>query len=258
MEENSIDFETFDIKAEGKDAFAQFYRANRSDVYRDKDGIDFPVFTNGSIIRQGVSVVVSYLLAEDKLDGYISRSILHGEWIDGFDISGGDPEQADLLIEVLQFLKKSGLKIQLTTNGQNSSVLEKVLNKNLGDRLIMEVKGPASLYQGLIGKDIDAYDISQSIGLATKFPEYSFHTAVAPVMRTDGTVSYLTPEEIAETAKMIEEASGSKKHPYRLKALDLQEVKDEQLKSADPLAESEMFKYRTAARRYQVMTEIDK
>ena len=103
MEENAIDFEAFDIKAEGKDIFAQFYRANRSNVYRDKDGVEFPVFTDGKIIRQGVSVVIGYLLAGDKLTGFINRNELHGEWIDGFDLSGGDPDQADSLIEVLQF-----------------------------------------------------------------------------------------------------------------------------------------------------------
>ena len=65
MQENGIDYEEYDFKGEGKEAFSRFYRANRSDIYRDKDGVEFPVFTDGKAIRQGVSVVIGYLLAGD-------------------------------------------------------------------------------------------------------------------------------------------------------------------------------------------------
>ena len=116
MKENKIDFEEYDFKAEGKEAFSQFYRANRKDIFRDKDGVEFPVFTDGKVIRQGLSVVVGYLIAGDGLSGFIGRSLLHGEWIDGFDISGGDPANTDALLKVLVYVKQNGLKIQITTN----------------------------------------------------------------------------------------------------------------------------------------------
>jgi pyruvate-formate lyase-activating enzyme len=251
-------YREFDIKTTGKDVFAQFYRANRRAIYRDQDGIEFPVFTDGSTIRQGVGVVIGYLISRGGLDGFIGRSGLHGEWIDGLDLSGGDPDQADALIAVLSYLKKNGLKLQLTTNGKNSAVLEKVLGKMLGDRMIMEVKGPASLYGRLLGEEIASDEILRSIALTARFPEYAFYTTVAPVMRADGTVSYLTPEEIGETARMIGEAGGSKKHPYRLRGYDPRRAPDERIRSIEPLPDSAMFKYRTAARRHQVMTEIDK
>jgi pyruvate-formate lyase-activating enzyme/glutaredoxin len=258
MEENGMAYREFDIKTTGKDVFAQFYRANRRAIYRDQDGIEFPVFTDGSTIRQGVGVVIGYLISRGGLDGFIGRSGLHGEWIDGLDLSGGDPDQADALIAVLSYLKKNGLKLQLTTNGKNSAVLEKVLGKLLGDRMIMEVKGPASLYGRLLGEEIASDEILRSIALTARFPEYAFYTTVAPVMRADGTVSYLTPEEIGETARMIGEAGGSKKHPYRLRGYDPRRAPDERIRSIEPLPDSTMFKYRTAARRHQVMTEIDK
>lgn len=258
MKENDIDFEGYDFKAEGKEAFSQFYRANRKDIYRDKDGVEFPVFTDGKVIRQGVSVVLGYLIAGDAPSGFIGRSLLHGEWIDGFDISGGDPASADALLEVLAYLKQNGLKVQITTNGCNADILAAVQERNLADRIIMEVKGPAPLYGCLLGKEIAPDEIHRSISLAAQFPEYAFYTELAPLVRADGTISYLSPEEIGETAKMIEEASGSKKHPYRLKSFDSAKATDERLQSLEPLASSAMFKYRTAARRYQVMTEIDK
>ena len=68
MDEHGIPFEELDIKAEGKDPFGQFYRNNRSSVYRGKEGIEFPVFTDGTIIRQGVGVVIAFLHAGTRLD----------------------------------------------------------------------------------------------------------------------------------------------------------------------------------------------
>jgi pyruvate formate lyase activating enzyme len=258
MQENDINYEEYDFKAEGKEAFSQFYRANRKEIFRDKDGVEFPVFTDGNVIRQGLSVVVGHLIAGDGLSGFIGRSLLHGEWIDGFDISGGDPERAADLIKVLAYLKQNGLKVQITADGRNAAVLEAFKEKNLGDRIIMDVRGPAALYEPLAGAAIDEDELKKSIALAAQFPEYQFQTTIAPLVRQDGTVDYLTPEEAGETARLIEAATGSKKHPYQLRGFDPQQAADERLKSAEPLPSSAMFKYRTAARRYMVMAEIEK
>ncbi len=258
FKENNITFKEFDFKAEGKEAFAQFYRSNRSQVFRDNDGVEFPVFTDGKNIRQGASVIIGYLIAGDGLSGYIGRSLLHGEWIDGFDISTGDPDQLENLVAVLKHLKKNGLKIQAICHGPNADILEKILDLGLVDRLIMEVKGPPELYGQLTGRELDADELLKSIELAAKFQKVQFFTTIAPLKRMDGTLEFLTPEEISSTAQVIETASGSKKNFYTLKLFDLSTALDEQLKNLEPLPSSMMFKYRTQARRYQVMTEIEK
>ncbi len=257
MQENSIGYEEFDFKAEGKDAFNKFYRENRKDIFRDKDGVEFPVFADGTVIRQGVSVIIGYLIAEDKLSGFIGRSLLHGEWIDGFNVSGGDAELADEFLTVVSHLKKNGLKIQLTSNGKNPEILEKLLANGIADRIIMEIDGPPSLYPQLTGEEISAEDIQKSIQLATQFSEYQFITTIAPVLRGEE-ASFLTPEEVGEIAKMIEDASGSKKQPYKLRICNPDDLDNEQLKAVEPLESAATFKYRTAARRYMVMTEIEK
>jgi glutaredoxin/pyruvate-formate lyase-activating enzyme len=258
MAEQGIAFDEFDIKSEGREAFARFYRTNRSAIFRDKDGVEFPVFTDGSVIRQGVGVVIGHLIAGDGLDGFIGRSSLHGEWIDGINISGGDPARADELIQALSYLKQSRLKIQLIASGKNAELLEKVVARGLGDRMVMEVKGPAALYKPLTGQDIEARELEQSIDLATRFGEYQYYTTIAPLQGSDNQIRFLTPEEIGQTAQMIEAATGSKKHPYELRAFDPASAADEAFKSVQALPDSAMFKYRTAARRYQVMTEIQK
>lgn len=258
MKENGMDYEEYDIKADGKDAFAKFYRAHRSEIFRDEDGVEFPVYTDGNVIRQGVSVVIGHLVAGNGLDGFISRSGLHGEWIDGLNISGGDPSRLDDLLRVMAYLKQNGLKTVLTTDGRNSEVLKAVLEKNLGDRIIMEVRGPAELYEPLTGKGISPDELIASISWAARFPDYRFCTTVAPLVESDGTVRFITPEEIGETAKTIEMATGSKKHPYELRPFDPARVKDERLKAQEPLPSSALFKYRTAARRHMVMADIAK
>ena len=258
MKEKGIDYEEYDFKAEGKDAFAKFYRAHRPEIYRDKDGVEFPVFTDGQVIRQGVSVVIGHLIAGDGLNGFIGRSTLHGEWIDGFNISGGNPSRTEELLQVMAYLKQNGLKIRLTADGHNSEVLKAIREKCLGDQIIMEVKGPAELYEALTGKTITPHELKASISLAAKFPDYRFYTALAPMVEKDGNIRFITPEEIGETAKTIEAATGSKKHPYELRPFDPAEAADGRLKSQEPLPSSALFKYRTAARRYMVMTEIAK
>ncbi len=258
MQENDISYEEFDFKADGREAFSQFYRSHRKEIFRDKDGVEFPVFTDGRAICQGVSVIVGYLIGGGDLSGFIGRSALHGEWIDGFDISGGHPDHTDKFLRVLTFLKQNSLKIQVTTDGRNASVLEAVYDKKLADRVLMEVRGTAALYKSLVGVAIDEDELKQSVALTARFEDYRFSTTIAPMTREDGTLAYLAPEVVGDTAKLIEEATGSKKHPYQLKAFDPQKATDEKLKSIEPLPPGAMFKYRTSARRYMVMAEIQK
>ncbi|MFW2367952.1 MAG: glutaredoxin family protein [Desulforhopalus sp.] len=258
MKEHNISYDEFDIKTDGKDAFAKFYRENRNQVYRDNDGVEFPVFVDGNVIQQGVSPIIGYLCAKDKLNGFISRSQLHGEWIDGFDISGGNPVGVDELIAVLSHLQKNGLKIQLTGNGKNALVMEKLLTNKIGDRFIMKVLGPEDCYSRILGEKISSEELTRSISLATQFPECHFITEIRPVVRQDSSVSFLRPEEVGNTAKMIEVATGSKNNSYLLAPCSAEIFADDLFRGLESLPETAMFKYRTAARRFQVMTEIQK
>jgi len=257
MADNAIHYEEFDIKAEGKQTFSQFYRANRSKIYRSADGVEFPVFTDGKTIRQGVGTIVSYLLAQDRLDGYITTGTLHGQWLDGIDISGGNPENSEDLINVLAFLKLNGLQLQMTTDGHNADIFEAIVDEKLCDRVIMEVRGSFDLYDKLSSRPIDEAELKRSVKLASQCPEYQFFTTICAVPSDDG-VRYLTPEEVAETARLINDATGSKNHPYEIRSEDPDLNKDKTCKDIETLPATAMFKYRTAARRYMVKTEIKK
>ncbi len=106
MDERVIDYDEVDIKGGGMEIFQQFYKANRDMIFRTKEGIEFPVFTDGATVRQGVGVVIAYLLSGTGLDGFIGHSQLSKGWIDGLHVSSGDTSLIEELVTVLDFLEK--------------------------------------------------------------------------------------------------------------------------------------------------------
>lgn len=261
MDERGIAYEDVDIKGAGRDAFGQFYRDNRGIVVGGKEGIEFPILTDGKALRQGVGLVIAYLHQGTSLDGFIGRNELSHGWMNGIHVSGGNPLLVDELVAVLSFIRKNGLNLQLGTDGRNASVLERLLEHGLGDRILMNVRGPLHLYGTLVGEEVDPAEIRKTIALVTRFPEYRFQTTIVPVVREEGnppTISYLTPEEIGEIARLIREVTGSYKQPYWLRLFAPEAWADERFKSVEKLPYNALFTYRSAARREQVLTDIEK
>lgn len=260
MREKNIAFEEHDAVGEGKERFGQFYRTHRQAVVRGKEGVEFPVLVDGHVIRQGVAVVIAYLHAGAGLEGFFGRSELSKGWVGGIDVSAGDPAAVNDLAAVLGFLKKNGLKLQLDTDGRNAAVLEHLLGQELGDRMVMDIKGPRLLYGAMLGMEINPEEVSRSMALAARFPECRFETTVAPVPRAGEdpeSISYLTPEEIAETAHWLKEATGSHRQPYVLRIFDPQNHPNDRFRSVEKLPHSSLFRHRTTARKFQVLTEIE-
>jgi pyruvate formate lyase activating enzyme len=125
----------------------------------------------------------------------------------------------------------------------------------------MDLKGPLALYGALLGEEIEPQEIHRTMELVTKFPEYRFETTVAPVFghkSETGGVRYLTPEEIGDTAKWIKEITASNKQPYLLRLFDPETSSDQRLKSIEKLNPTDLLRYRSAARKHLVLTEIEK
>jgi len=261
IKEKGISFIEKDIKVDGKEDFQKFYAANRKAIYRGPDGVEFPVFFDGVEIRQGLGPIIAYLHSGKKLDGFARIGTLHKEWVDGLHVSGGDPAYAEEFLAVLRYLKDNNMKLQVETNGKNSKLLQQILQEKLASVVIMDVKGPKTLYSQILGEIVDVQDIEKSIALVPQFPKYQFQTTVAPVLLDEGekpVIRYLTPEEIAETARMIEEVTGSKKHPYLIRLFNPEKAADERLRAVKPLHSNDLLRYRMAARAYQVLADIEK
>jgi len=258
MHEKNLVFDEHDAIGEGKELFGAFYRAHRAAIVRGADGVEFPVLADGALVRQGVAAVIAWLQGGARLEGFVGRGEVSRGWVGGLRVSEGDPAALEDLLAVLGFLKRNGLKLQLDTDGRNAAVLERLLAEGLGDRVIMDLKGPRPLYVAMIGGPVDTEEIQRSMALAAGFPEYRFETTVAPVVRAEEgpeAIRCLTPDEVAETALWLKTATGSHRQPYVLRAYDPEAASDDRFRSVElPVA---LFRHRSAARKYQVLTEIN-
>jgi pyruvate formate lyase activating enzyme len=252
-------YQDYDALGEGRKFFRTFYQNNREKIYRGPEGIEFPIFNENGLVRQGLLMVLAHLIAGPALNGFFKQGLLHGPWVDGIHISGGDPTQGEKLLDVLTLLKKQLLKLQIDANGVNAPLLEQVLERDLADRVIMEVKGPLELYNSLLQQPVDPEEIKRSIARVSQCNDYYFYTTIAPIIRGKGDLgqpSYITPREIAAAALLIKEAAGDSRQPYRLRAFNPATADDPRLQGYEVLAKNELFKYRTMARKHQFKTEL--
>ena len=252
-------FQDFDALGEAKERFKAFYRNNRGKIHRRADGVEFPILCESETLKQGLPMVLGYLIAGSALDGFFRPGLLQRQWIDGIHISGGNPVQSEAFIEVLIFLKRQNLKLEIETSGLNAALLKQVLEQRLADRVVMEVKCPVELY-ALLRPRVDPEEIKRSIALVSNSESYQFYTTIAPIVRemADGEqAGYITSEEVGAAAELIKIAAGDSKQPYRLKVFDPRTAEDAKLKEFEPLSKNELFKYRTMARKHQFKTELD-
>ena len=79
LAERDIPYATVDFKADAQE-FNAFYRANRKAIYRNPEGVEFPLFNDGQVIKQGSGEIIAYLLSGHVLEACITRSdLLHGK-----------------------------------------------------------------------------------------------------------------------------------------------------------------------------------
>jgi pyruvate formate lyase activating enzyme len=261
MDEQGVAYVEKDIKSEGKEDFQRFYKDHRKAIIRNEEGVQFPILGVGTEIRQGVVRVLAYIMAGFELDGFIGFGNRKGNWANGLHVSGGDMSKANAFYEVLRFLKKNGLKLELDTDGRNACVLERLFEEGLGDRIVMHVIGPLSLYSRILGLPIDEAEIRKTIRLVPRFSEYRFETEIAPLITEEAgsvEIRYLKPDEIGKAAELIKEVTGENRQPYLLRPFRREQASDERLKRLEDLTQKDLLSYRMTARKHQVYTEIEK
>ncbi len=253
LEKQKTPYEELDIQGEGKAAFQQLYRLHRADIHRGPEGIEFPILSAGDAVIQGVGPICAWLQAGDLLQDAVDRSELSHGWVDGLHLSKVDLEQEEAFIAVLTHLKEQGLFLQPDTDGRNPHLLSAVIENRLADRLVFHLLGPAALYPALTGSRLDEGALSQSLQLVVQAPAYEFVLRLLPFPGEDGGLDYLPPESAAQTAALVEKATGSKKLPFVIEAVPPGPEQD-----LAPLDQPALFKYRRACRRYQVLADIRK
>lgn len=252
-------YQEYDALGGGREDFNAFYRRHRSEIHRGPLGVEFPIVWDQKVVRQGLPMVLAHVKSGSALSGFFRPGSLQGPWVDGIQISGGDPDHGAKLLELLAYLKGQALKIQVETNGLNVDLLKAVIAGGLADRVIMAVKGPLNLYASILQRAVDPEEITESINVVSQCKDYQFITEIAPIYRgksSPGQLSYLTQTEIAETARLIKASAGDSRQPYRLSAFDPEAAEDERLRQCEPLAPDLLFRYRSMARKHQFKTEI--
>ena len=119
-------------------------------------------------------------------------------WIDGVEITGGEPTlYGNRLINLIRYLKSMGFLVKLDTNGTNPDLLAKMLDNELLDYIAMDIKAPLNKerYHSIagVGVDIEAIIASKDIIVGSKI-DYEFRTTIIP-----GIISVNCIKEIAKS-----------------------------------------------------------
>lgn len=101
--------------------------------------------------------------------------------LDGVVITGGEPTLQTDLAEFIEKVRALGYKIKLDTNGTNSVVLKKLLDKKLLDYIAMDLKAPLEKYSQVVSAPVNCQEIEKSVKIIiTSGLPHEFRTTVVP------------------------------------------------------------------------------
>lgn len=227
LNSRNILFTEHDIKTSGgNESFKAFYREHRSEVRRDENGIFFPVVADGSRIVQDAGASLAWFMCGDGLNAAITPNNLGHGWIGGLNISACPAEHAETFLNILRLLKAGGLATELSCNGKNASLLRKILEEKLADRLQFKLAANSELTASL-----------------RSAKECAGKAEVLFTLDIQGLERRLTPVEAAVMAQLMAEATGDNRLPLRIV-------------NSSPDDAVNLFPYRTEARRWQVLADL--
>ncbi|MFC4677610.1 hypothetical protein [Desulfovibrio legallii] len=254
LAERDIPYATVDFKADAQE-FNAFYRANRKAIYRNPEGVEFPLFNDGQVIKQGSGEIIAYLLSGHVLEACITRSdLLHGK-IGGIYPSQCPDGQEENLCILVDRLAAGGLEVWLQTDGRKPDLLERLLAiKNV--KAVLNAVGGAATTAAVYGGAPDTAALAASIGLVRDIPGGGVRFLAMPLPGADGQWTWPRREDARDAAQMVAEAYGQPTLPYRVEALPPDAAVD--LHGLEPLPEQNLLLYRSAARQFLYKAEIGK
>ncbi len=169
--------------------------------------IDFPghiasiIFVGGCNFRcpfcHNPELVVSFTQLPDFNEGEIfKRLAARIGFIDGVEITGGEPLIFKEIKSFIVKLKELGLKVKLDTNGYFPKRLANLINGELLDYVALDLKAVPKKYPLAVGKKIDFKRIKESLQLLCESRiTFEVRTTVVP-----GLVEEKDMEQLAELA----------------------------------------------------------
>ena len=253
LAERGLAYDTIDFKADAQE-FNTFYRANRKAIYRNPEGVEFPLFSDGEVIKQGSGEIIAYLLSGHVLETCVTRSdMLHGK-IAGLYPSQCPTGQEDNFAVLVNRLAAGGLQVWLQTDGRKPELLEKLLQiKDV--HVICNVVGGADAAAKIFGGAPSKDALAKTIALVRNTPDGTVRFLVMPLPEGDGW-AWPKREDAAAAAKMVAEACGQPTLPYGITPVTEDMVWD--MRGLEPLPEQNLLMYRSASRQHLFKADIAK
>lgn len=238
LADKGIAYTAVDFKADA-DIFNSFYRANRPRIYRNPEGVEFPLYDDGTVIKQGSGEIIAHILAGSELECCVSRSdLLHG-WIAGLYPSRCPDALEGKFVELVRALGKGGLSLCLRVDGRKPALLEQLLTLK---------PGRVALHLPAAGLQVETADLARSLKLIATAPEHEVNIIITPVSNAEACatpVLWPTREHVRLIAQQLAEAANDKQLPCRL-VLGNDAVPE----GLEPLTDAHMLKYRSAGREF--------
>ena len=254
LAERRIAYDAVDFKADAP-TFNAFYRANRKAIYRNPEGVEFPLFDDGTVIKQGSGEIIAYLLSGHALEGAVTRSdLLHG-WISGLYLSQCPAAEEEHFVELVQQLAKGGLTVCMQTDGRNPAVLERLAGLDVLAKVQLNIHGPTSVYEILFGASPSKEELAKTIERVKAFPNHEIRFLAAPIPG-DGGARWPSRDEAGEAARMVFDACGDHQLPYAIASVTPDMPQG--MQGLEPVTDPMLLKYRSASREFLFKADIQK
>lgn len=254
LAERGIAYDTVDFKADAQE-FNTFYRTNRKAIYRNPEGVEFPLFSDGEVIKQGSGEIIAYLLSGHILEACVTRSdMLHGK-IAGLYPSQCPDGQEENFLTLVNRLSAGGLQVWLQTDGRKPALLEQLLQVK-DTHVICNVIGDAEATAKVFGGAPTVEELAKTIALVKGTADGLVRFLAMPLPRQEGVWSWPERADAAAAAKMVAEAAGQPTLPYAITPVTPDMVWD--MRGLDPLPEQNLLVYRSASRQHLFKADIAK
>jgi len=246
-------YDTVDFKADSE-IFNKFYRTNRKAIYRNPEGVEFPLFHDGEVIKQGSGEVIAYLLSGHVLEACVTRSdMLHGK-IAGLYPSQCPDGQEENFVTLVEHLAAGGLQVWLQTDGRKPELLERLLRiKDV--HAICNVVGGLEVTAKIFGGAPSKEALAETLELVSATADGMVRFLVMPLPDSDGW-AWPKREDAVAAAKMVADACGRPTLPYSIMAITPEMTWD--MHGLEPLPEQQLLLYRSAARQHLFKADIAK
>lgn len=254
LAERGLDYGTVDFKADAQ-TFNTFYRTNRKAIYRNPEGVEFPLFDDGEVIKQGSGEILAYLLSGRVLECCVTRSdMLHGK-IAGIYPSQCPDGQEENMLTLVDRLAKGGLQVWLQVDGRKPDLLRKLLAiKDV--HVILNVVGTSAATERVFGGAPSKEALAETIELVRATPDGVIRFFAVPQPGEDGSWAWPDRAEALAAAKMVFEACNAPTLPYVIAAVTPDMAWD--MHGLEPLPEQTLLIYRSASRQFLFKADVAK